>query len=246
MTQNNTSFSVVMLTYDITPDLANYSMRAVESLKKTNGEFEFVIVDNGSPYGAGVVRPNADIYIRNKENVGYPGAVNQGMKLSHGEFVALSNNDIRVSSNWMEIAEEVFKDPKVGTLHYKMIGYDEPMEQGKDTWIGGKERWCSSSFFVVRREAFQGYDEAYGAGGYDDYSHHHRMRSKGWEQAYTNKAVYQHADSLTYRSMDDGKNRSERDIKNREYFKQKHGEYPDVLFAKEFPEQVVIPWRPFP
>lgn len=235
-----------MLTYDINPQLADFSVAAVNSLKQTSGEFEFVIVDNGSPYGAGAIRPNADIYIRNKENIGYPGAVNQGVTLSHGEFICISNNDIRVSPNWMEVAEEVFKDPTVGTLHFRMIDYDAPMELGNETWVGGKERWCSSSFFVVRREAFQGYDEAYGAGGYDDYSHHHRMREKGWKQAYTNKAVYQHKDSSTYVAMDDGKSRTERDKKNREYFKQKHGEYPDILFAREFPEQMNISWRPFP
>lgn len=244
------TFSVVMLTYDINPQLADFSLAAIDSLKQTRGEFEFVIVDNGSPYGAGAVRPNADIYIRNKENVGYPGAVNQGMKLSHGDFVAISNNDIKVTPNWLDVAEEVFKDPTVGSLHYRMIQYEEPVTTGNETWLEGKERWCTSSFFIIRRKAFEsvgGYDEGYKEGGYDDWDFWHRVRHVNkWKTAYTNKAVYQHKDSSTYIAMDNGYNRTERDTRNREHFKSKFGEYAEAIWQSKYPEQMSQPYRPFP
>lgn len=239
--------SVVMLTCDHTPFLAEFSIAALESFKQTEGKFEMIVIDNGSKFGSGQVRGYTDIYVRNKENVGYPGAVNQGMSLANGEYVCIANNDIKVSPNWLTVAHSILEDPTVGSVHFRMIPYDEPIVLGNDVWVGGKERWCSSSFFVIRKEAFQGYDMNYGFGGYDDYSHHYRMRQKGWIQAYTNKAVYQHADSSTYLALEyAGDKRSERDQKNREYFKKQHGEYPDILFAKEFPEQMSIPWKPFP
>ncbi len=239
-----------MLTYDINPDLASMSIAAVNSFKETDGEFEYVVVDNNSEYGAGAVRPHADIYIKNKSNVGYTGAVNQGVKLSHGEFICIANNDIKVSPNWINVADEIFKDPSVGSAHFKMVGYDEPLVLGNETWITGKEKWCSSSFFVVRREAFDsvnGYDEGYKEGGYDDWDFWHRVRHvKGWKTAYTNKAGYQHKDSSTYIAMDDGYNRTERDNRNREHFKSKFGEYAEDIWAEKYPEQMKQQWKPFP
>ena len=178
--------------------------------------------------------------------MGYPAAVNQGVSLSSSEFIAISNNDIRVSSDWVEVAEDIFKDPVVGSVHFRMIPYEESIVKGDDVWVGGKERWCHSSFFVVRRSAFQGYDVAYGAGGYDDYSHHQRMRNAGWKQAYTNKCSFQHMDSITYRTMEDAETRKIRDNKNREYYKSKFGEYPDDQFNRQFGEQLNINYFPFP
>jgi hypothetical protein len=66
---------------------------------------------------------------------------------------------------------------------------------------------------------------------------------KIFKTAYTNKACYQHLDSHTAKKIPE---REENDRKNREYFKTKWGEYPEVLFEKEFPEQTKENWRPFP
>lgn len=239
--------SVVMLTYDLTNELAQMSETAVNSIKFSVPDAELVIIDNGSIYGSGFTKSQADIYIRNKHNLGYPGGVNQGVLVSHGDFIAIANNDIKVSPNWWEVAQEIFENKKVGAVHFRMDGYDEERPLGNETWLQGKERWCSSSFFVIRRGAFQVYDENYKQGGYDDYDHHHRMREiAGWYQAYTNKAAYQHADSLTYRTMERPDQRNERDVKNREHFKSKFGEYPDEQFARLFPDQMLVQWRPFP
>lgn len=235
----------VILAYNFNESLADLTRQAIFSVKSSS-DGKLILVDNASSFGGGMMREEADIYIRNKENLGYPAAVNQGFYLSKSPYVVISNNDIRISPNWVQVTEEIMKDPKVGTVHFRMTPYDLPFELGNDTWITGKERWCTSSFFVVRREAFQGYDDNYGAGGYDDYSHHFRMRQKGWKMAYTNKAQYQHMDSITYRTMETPEKRAERDNKNREYFKKTFGEYPDIQFNSEFPDQVAQPYFPFP
>lgn len=234
-----------MLAYNFNEDLATLTESAIASVRQTPIG-KLIIVDNASAVRAGMLRENADIYIRNKVNEGYPKAVNQGFALSDAPYIAIINNDVRISPNWVEVTEEIFKDPKVGTVHFRMIGYDDPIVPGNDIWIGGKERWCHSSFFVVRREAFQGYDVAYGAGGYDDYSHHERMRQKGWIQAYTNKVSFQHMDSITYRTMEAQEERAKRDLKNREYYKEKFGKYPDQQFNEQFGEQLATPYFPFP
>lgn len=243
--------TVIMLTCDINEQLAELSKTAIDSINYSVQDKEFIIVDNNSTYGGAYARSGCDTYVRHKVNTGYTGGVNTGLALAHGDFIAIANNDIKVSPNWWDVAQEIFNsDPKVGTVHFRMDGYDENRPLGTDTYIGGKERWCHASFYVIRKEAVcEGrYFEGYTAGGYDDYDFFHRMRDlNGWKQAYTNRAAFQHLDSSTYTALDalEG-GRSERDLKNREIYKERHGEYPDVQFAQLFPEQMTTAWKPFP
>ena len=118
-----------------------------------------------------------------------------------------------------------------------MIGYDDPMALGQTTWVTGRERWCSASFFVIRKEAFVGYDEGYGLGGYDDWDFFYRLRGAGWKTAYTNRACYQHKHSSTQLALDQVE-RFERDMRSKERFRKKFGGYAEELFALEYPEQM--------
>lgn len=236
--------SLILLRCDFNDELHALTERAMATLRAD----EKILIDNGS------LKPIdgwADKLIRNEENLGYCKAVNQGFEASNGDLVAVANNDIRVSSNWLYVAKEIFaEDSKIGSVHFKMIPYDEPFNLGYETWITGKERWCHSSFYVIRREAIPegGYFEGYTKGGYDDYDFWHRVRDlSGWKQAYTNRAQFQHRDSSTYQALDErDHDRDERDLTNRELYKQRHGEYPDIQFAKLFPEQMKDSWKPFP
>ena len=236
---------IVMLAFNFNEQLAELTESAIHSVRQASMG-NLILVDNASEVRAGMLREYADIYIRNKENLGYPAAVNQGMALSSAPFVAISNNDIRVPSNWQEVAEDILQDKTVGSVHFRMIPYNQPFNPGNDVWVGGKERWCHCSFFVIRREAFQVYDLNYDKGGFDDYDHNFRMREKGWKQAYTNKVEFQHMDSITYRTMESVEDRAKRDLKNKEYYKSKFGEYPDDQFNLQFASQLSEPYMPFP
>jgi GT2 family glycosyltransferase len=228
---------VIMPCWLINEELVTLTRSAVDSL----GKVELIIIDNGSPMGGGMLREMADIYIRNKENLGYAKAVNQGLKLcKQDELIAISNNDIRVSEGWDKIAEEILIRPDIGSVHFRMIDYTKPFDLGSDTWSSGKERWCTSSFFVVRN--VQLYDENY-FNSYDDWNFWNEMRRKGYKQAYTNKAQYQHRDSFSQQFIP---NRNENDQRNREYFKKKWGKYAEELFEEEFPGQLALPWKPMP
>lgn len=223
--------SIILLRCDITHKLFELTQNAVKTLKAD----ETILVDNASTVGQ---IEWGDIKIKNDVNVGYCRAVNQGFAKSTGDLIAVANNDIKVSPNWKQVSKEIFEEhPDVGSVHFRMIGYNTPVEYGFNTWVEGKERWCSSSFFVIRREAFLGYDENYKEGGYDDWDFWYRVRLEGWKTAYTTKACYQHKHSSTYLALDDGKSRSERDIRNREYFKSKFGGYAEDLFQEAYPDQ---------
>jgi glycosyltransferase involved in cell wall biosynthesis len=210
--------------------------KACEGKPYTN---EMIMVDNGSTFAAGYLREVADIYIRNKINLGYPGAVNQGLAVGTGDIFCISNNDIRVPDNIFDVGLEILQDPKVGSVHYKMIHYDEPFNFGRTTWKTGRERFCTSSFFLIKREALpQGnYDLGYGRGGIDDYDFWMRVRYvNGWQTAITNKSAYQHWGSWTLSKVPE----LEKSDKNQTYFISKWGEEADKLFAKKHPEQWAI------
>lgn len=243
---DNMKISVIVPIYNFTIELYELTKAALKTLKAD----EHILIDNNSTVGEiNEIKDWTDIYVRNKINLGYPAAVNQGIKLASGELIAISNNDVRVEKNWLTIAKEIFnEDEKVGSVHFRMTDYDIPMELGEKTWITGKERWCSSSFFVIRKETIPegGYDLSYTTGGFDDWDFWTRVRQQGWKTAYTTKSCYQHKHSSTLLALDrrDG-DRAERDIKNREYFKAKFGDYPEDLFAKTYPEQMKINYYNF-
>jgi glycosyltransferase involved in cell wall biosynthesis len=207
---------------------------AIESIKVA--PVKLIVIDNGSTHGGGALREWADLYVRNKENLGYAKAVNQGLRLAE-RYVVIANNDIVVSPNWYDVV--MSEATSNSSLHFRMIPYGEDFSYGVDTWKTGKERWCSSSFFFMRNG--QQYDENF-LNSYDDYDFWARWRGDGRHQTYTNRACYKHKDSHTQQKIAD---RSERDKRNYEYYKERWGEYPDVQFARMFPEQMERQWKPF-
>lgn len=244
--------SIIMPCWIINDELYDLTSRALFTISNSEGyeDCELIIVDNASSIGGDQLSQNCNVYIRNKENLGYPKAVNQGLKLAKGNLIAVVNNDIRVSPNWIKVTQEVFnKLDNIGSLHFKMVGYDEPFNLGTAAWDVGKERWCTGSFFIWNKKAIDeigGIDENYGLGGYDDWDWHHRMNHiKGWKSAYTNATAYQHRDS-TSQNLRDPKERSESDKKNGEYFKSKFGKYPEEIWQEKYPNQMNKLWRPFP
>ena len=238
----------------VNKELANLTSATLNSLNNSlfpeGDEFELIIIDNASPlYSDSLISLKPYIYIRASENKGFPWAVNQGLKIGTGEYFAVLNNDIKVSDNWWLVAKEIFERVKdAGTAHFRMIGYDEPNVPGDQIFPTGKERWCHGSFYVAKKEVFDKvglYDEGFGLGGYDDYDLFGRIRKAGFKQVYTNGAFFQHKDSST-QLLRDPNERSETDRKNREYYKKKHGKYPDLEFAEQFPKQMEELWRPYP
>lgn len=238
-------FSVVMPVWVRDEETLQLTKNAINSINEADKDVELIIVDNNSEIGGGWLRSISDVYVKEKINLGYPKAVNHGIRLSSQEILCISNNDIKVSKNIFDVTREEFESKNIGSLHYRMVGYNEQTDFGDNIWETGKERWCSSSFFSVRKNLMIEYDEEYGLGGYDDYDFWYRFRNKGHKTAYTNMAYYQHKDSHTQNLLDQVK-RSESDKQNRELFKKKFGEYPDVQFYKDYPQQCRIPWKPFP
>lgn len=92
--------------------------RALESVfKQSENSFEIIVVDNASSDNsipvlekkyAGLIK-----LIKNKSNLGYPGGVNEAIKVARGDYIAILNNDIILSDNWhreIVLATERHKD----------------------------------------------------------------------------------------------------------------------------------------
>ena len=81
---------------------------SIESiLAQTEQDFELIVVDNGSTDESLEMarryrgRPRYTL-IENAENTGFSHAVNQGIRIAQGEYVALFNNDAFAEPDWLE------------------------------------------------------------------------------------------------------------------------------------------------
>lgn len=227
-------------------DLLDHTQRAIESLKQLSG-MKLIVVDNDSTMGGGYLRSEAEIYIKNQKNLGYAPAMNQGLRLARTDLICFAENDILVTPNAFDVARHIFeKAPTVGTVHFRMVGYAEPLTCGKNVWLEGKERWCTFAFFVIRKAALplSLINEGYLMANYEDWDFLHVVRHVNkWQTAYTNLACYAHHDSYTQKKL---AQRNDYAQKNREYFKFQWGAYPEEIWQGRYPEQMEAPWRPFP
>jgi len=112
--------SIVVLCYQA---LA-YTKQCVASLlDHTGGDFEIILVDNGSDDGTpSYLRQVADEHsnchlIENGENLGYAAGNNQGVAAARGEYIVLINNDVIVTDGWLDrLLYSAERDPKVGIV----------------------------------------------------------------------------------------------------------------------------------
>ncbi len=77
--------------------------------RHTRTPWELIVIDNGSTDGtaeylAGVqdAAPVPVTVIRNSRNVGFPAAINQGLKAARGGYLVLLNNDAVVTDGWLD------------------------------------------------------------------------------------------------------------------------------------------------
>lgn len=89
-------------------------------------EGEVVVVDNGSTDGSGAMVRSFFPSVRmleNVENLGFPRAVNQGIHVSAGEYVALVNSDIMVTTAGLkQMVEHLDNNDDVAAVGPQLVG----------------------------------------------------------------------------------------------------------------------------
>ncbi|MDO9408197.1 glycosyltransferase family 2 protein [Patulibacter sp.] len=136
--------SAVVLSYD-GRDLLESFLPSV--LAQDYGDFEVVVVDNGSTDGSvGMLRerwPEVRI-VALPENVGVTAALNAMVRAGEGEYVALLNNDVELEPSWLRILVGVMdRRPELASSAGKLLQH---RNRGRIDRVGDEVRWSSACF----------------------------------------------------------------------------------------------------
>jgi GT2 family glycosyltransferase len=108
--------SICTLTWDGLP----LTKKFVESVKKnTVGDYELIMVDNGSGDGTQeYIRQFADKYHFFSQNVGFAKGFNKALSLASGDYLLVINNDTEVPADWFsKLKQALDKDPQAGLVY---------------------------------------------------------------------------------------------------------------------------------
>ncbi|MHB0871510.1 MAG: glycosyltransferase family 2 protein [Chloroflexota bacterium] len=108
---------------------SRYLAGCLDSLRSQSyRRFEALVVDNGSTDGSDRMVPERYQEFRllpMGSNLGFAAAVNEGIRRSRGELVALLNNDAEAETDWLErLAEGAVNHPEAGFFACKILLYD--------------------------------------------------------------------------------------------------------------------------
>ena len=106
--------SIIIPCYFNSYPVFHYTGNCIGSIREhtdpTLTPYEIILIQNGET-GIGFTEKNAkdsfaDKIIFNKENLGYAKAVNQGIRIANGQYIAIINNDTMVFNHWLEDLKE--------------------------------------------------------------------------------------------------------------------------------------------
>lgn len=206
-----------------------------ESLKPTLPECsEVIIVNNGSLDGtAEYLSELQDVrVITNKDNMGCAAAWNQGVRASNSPWVAVLNNDIILSSGWLEglldFAEEKSLDIvspafREGEYNYNIEDYSKGFIQRMRSVsrMGTAQGVC----FMVRRPVFDRiglFDEKFRIGQFEDADFFRRAKLAGFSLGTTGRSFIHHFGSATQTSIRKENSAGSFEDENRAYYRKKY------------------------
>jgi GT2 family glycosyltransferase len=232
---------IVIPHYIITPHVADLAKAAVNSFKNT-AECVVVNCDDCSPYDTSFLKDMPDVYIRNKENLGFASNCNVGFKwIMENEpedcYIVCANNDIEVYRNWFEHlkrALEIGDGAMVGGLGYKGRYVEGmPIEQydinpgskftGNYITEGGRlDDWMfPGGFWMTTKKNLEEiglFDENFQHGGYEDIDLFLRFKKAGKRLIMTPKVAYWHEEGATRFSEQEKGRQAGAEVGNLAYF----------------------------
>ncbi len=179
---------------------------------------EVIVVDNGSTDASlemvSTKYPEVHLVV-SLENRGFAEGNNNGIRASHGEYIALLNNDAVVEENWLDPLVSLLRRPEVGVVCSKVVTEGVPPEfyemNGTVNFLG---------YNVMR--VFRNLSEVFFAGGasllfrrrdfqlpfLDEYFLYHedvylswRARMLGFDVVMAQESVVRHRGSVTTRTQ---------------------------------------------
>ncbi len=225
----NPKASIIILNWNTAED----TIECLESLKRqTEKSFEVILVDNASkPSDVEKLKAYSERerqldmhFLFNRENMGFAGGSNAGLKLAHGEILISLNNDTVVTEDWLENILAPFRDSSVGAVGSKVIYFYEKDKKivqfsgGRVTFYGAaicdgqgkpdnnmpsestESQWLMGAAFAFRRSVIEKMGEwfcEYFFAYYDEVDVCWRIRSMGYKIIYCPKSLVYHKGSAS-------------------------------------------------
>lgn len=252
--------SIIVLTYNA----LTYTRIFYDSLNlfgKSN--YELIFVDNASTDGTkeyldAILKSNPNVkVIFNEKNLGFPIAVNQGIKIANGKYILIANNDIVVTEGWLErLIEAAESDNRigiVGPISNEVSGLQKDKEANYKTIdemhlyataVKGKNKNKVIQFprvaflcTLIKKEVIDkigGLDERFTPGNYEDDDFCLRAQLAGFKTIIAQDVFIHHYGSKSFKANGEHKY-AERLKINRQIFVDKWGADPDEIWLKQKP-----------
>ena len=220
---NPPKVSIILVTYN----QYNYTKECLTSLRKyTDVSYEVIVIDNkSSDKTVKLIKKDfPEIHlIKNDENLGFPNAVNQGIKASIGEYVLLLNNDTVLTEGWLKRMVEVAENDNligmVGPISNEVSGVQIDKEANyktidemhkyasevKEKFNGVVKPFPRLAFLctLIRRELINkvgGLDERYSPGNFEDDDFCLRAQMVGYKTVIVYDVFIHHYGSVSFKA----------------------------------------------
>jgi GT2 family glycosyltransferase len=128
----NPKLSIILIGYN-SKKFLKHCLKGVES--QTEESIETYFIDNASADDSVAYVSRYFPWVKvidNPQNIGYVGAANQGIRMSHGKYVMILNPDLILTPDYIKLMlERMESDKKIGAITGKVIKYD--FEKDKPT-----------------------------------------------------------------------------------------------------------------
>ena len=238
-----------------------YTKEFVDSLfSSTEVQLELIIVDNASTdetpeFLAQLKNTKADIkIISNKENLGFPASINQGILNAAANYILIANNDIVLTSGWLEriieVAESDNKIGIVGPISNEVSGLQKDTQANYNS-IDDMHRYASLvkeknknevmefprvAFLctLIKKEVIEkigGLDERFSPGNYEDDDFCLRAQLNGFKTVIAKDVFIHHYGSKSFKANGEIEYAARLEV-NKKIFIEKWGASPDDIWIK--------------
>ena len=203
-----------------------YTFNCLSSLAKHTDlhHMEVIVVDDASPDPARAAMSEVQgvQWVRNPQNLGFIGSCHAGADLARGEFVLMLNNDVQVTSGWLESLLAVFSlRSDAGMVGARLVYPDGSLQeaggivwQDGSAWNWGRNGdpelptykylrpadYCSGACLLLRMSDWQslhGFDTVFTPAYYEDTDLAFRVRAAGKVVYYQPEAVIVHYEGIS-------------------------------------------------